>query len=214
MAGSSSRYACLLANSGQSRAGRPIFRPCGPPTRDAALTQRLVTTGRKPGENRDLTLFRGLAVPNNDGFLLSSSCPDLANGVQVWPAVSILGQFWPVLANLVQLAPNGVLAVLPSRQVLGRKSGKIFVPRRVRAFAIVARAEGWVEARDPRATTWARFAQTPGWTPTCASRRRASSWPPARYAGGRFKLSKNKSGLFPVQFTTCFHLPLDWVRRD
>ena len=96
------------------------------------------------------------------GFLLSMSCPSLASVVQIWPPVSKFGQFWPSLANLVQFAPNGVLAALQSRQVLGRKSGKFFVPRRVRRRASVARGVGWVEARDPRASALGRFRAAAG----------------------------------------------------
>jgi len=35
---------------------------------------------------------------------LSIGCPNLATVVQIWPALSILGQFWPSLANLVHVA--------------------------------------------------------------------------------------------------------------
>jgi hypothetical protein len=61
-------------------------------------------TRQKQGKNLGFTLRMVFVAPTSEGKILSIGCPDLATVVQIWPAVSILGQFWPSLANLVHVA--------------------------------------------------------------------------------------------------------------
>ena len=134
---------------------------------------------------------------------MSIGCPDLASGVQIWPAVSIFGQFWPILANLVHVASSYTHWVVLRGRRWALKSGIFFEKcgsnrhcglkhcRAGRVAVSVARVVGWVEveARDPRATA---SAQPPARTPTCARRCRALLMVPGSLRRGPVELSKNK----------------------
>ena len=61
-------------------------------------------TRQKQGKNLGFTLRMVFVAPTSEGKILSIGCPDLATVVQIWPVVSILGQIWPSLANLVHVA--------------------------------------------------------------------------------------------------------------
>jgi hypothetical protein len=61
-------------------------------------------TRQKQGKNLGFTLRVVVIAQPSEGKILSIGCPDLASVVQIWPALSILGQFWPSLANLVHVA--------------------------------------------------------------------------------------------------------------
>jgi hypothetical protein len=87
-----------------------------------SITAWTAQTGQKQGRRFCLTLFRLFPAPHNGGKKLSSGCPDLASLVQIWPTVSIFGQFWPVLANLVQNPPNGGIPDPLFREYLGNQS--------------------------------------------------------------------------------------------
>jgi hypothetical protein len=134
---------------------------------------------------------------------LSIGCPDLASGVQIWPAVSRFGQFWPILANLVHVASSYTHWVVLRGRRWALKSGIFFEKcgsnrhcgfkhcRAGRVAVSVARVVGWVEveARDPRATA---SAQPPARTPTCARRCRALLMVPGLLRRGPVELSKSK----------------------
>ena len=70
-------------------------------------------TRQKRGKNLGFTLRLVFLAPTSEGKILSIGCPDLATVVQIWPAVSILGQFWPSLANLVHVALSYTHRVVP-----------------------------------------------------------------------------------------------------
>ena len=95
------------------------------------------------------------------------------------------GQVWPILSRTCRVGE----ALAPfSGHTWGIEVRKIHIHfgKMGNRRQIVAGWQAWPFATvAEQKLSWARSAQPRARTPTCASRRRASSWPPVRYAGGR-----------------------------
>jgi hypothetical protein len=139
---------------------------------------------QKQGKNLGFTLRIVLLAQPSEGKILSIGCPDLATVVHIWPALSIFGQFWPSLANLVHVALSYThRVVLRGRRRALKSENSLRKAREQPSRGLKHCRAGRVAVRDccpgrsgSRHETHAQqasSAQPPARTPICASRRRA-----------------------------------------